>query len=229
MNQTNSDNFWPKAPSCANRSYDPSFDSSQDGALDLKLSELEVALGWQKEWKETVPDYRFSEALNIFPEARPAAKKILQERLKIVRKKISDLADERQSYIERNVNTAHFSKQNELMADANEKFDGYLASYEQEAKRIKGQLYGLSLKDTESNGHQLDINRAKDVPIKDIIKPNRYGFIRCPFHNDHTPSMRIYKHNAYCFAGCGNKDGIDLVMAIHGLDFKQAVMFLMKL
>ena len=34
------------------------------------------------------------------------------------------------------------------------------------------------------------------------IKPNRGGMIRCPFHNDRTPSMKIYQDHFHCF-GCG--------------------------
>ena len=34
------------------------------------------------------------------------------------------------------------------------------------------------------------------------IKPNRGGMIRCPFHNDRTPSMKIYEDHFHCF-GCG--------------------------
>ena len=34
------------------------------------------------------------------------------------------------------------------------------------------------------------------------FRPNRSGFIRCPFHKgDRTASLKIYKDNFYCF-GC---------------------------
>ncbi|MBR0173280.1 MAG: DNA primase [Lachnospiraceae bacterium] len=34
------------------------------------------------------------------------------------------------------------------------------------------------------------------------IKPNRGGMIRCPFHNDRTPSLKVYEDHFHCF-GCG--------------------------
>lgn len=32
--------------------------------------------------------------------------------------------------------------------------------------------------------------------------PNRSGFIRCPFHQERTPSMKLYDRRFHCF-GCG--------------------------
>lgn len=45
------------------------------------------------------------------------------------------------------------------------------------------------------------------VPMQDAARlygftPNRAGFIRCPFHNDKTPSLKLYSRSFYCF-GCG--------------------------
>ena len=34
------------------------------------------------------------------------------------------------------------------------------------------------------------------------MKGNRAGFIRCPFHNDRTPSLKLYDDHFHCF-GCG--------------------------
>lgn len=55
------------------------------------------------------------------------------------------------------------------------------------------------------------------------FEPNRSGFLHCPFHGgDRTPSLKVYPDGWHCF-GCG-KGGtvIDFVMALYGLDFKQA-------
>ena len=32
--------------------------------------------------------------------------------------------------------------------------------------------------------------------------PNKAGFIRCPFHQERTPSMKLYKNQFHCY-GCG--------------------------
>ena len=55
------------------------------------------------------------------------------------------------------------------------------------------------------------------------LKPNRSGFICCPFHQgDHTASLKIYKDSFYCF-GCGaSGDIFKFVMLMDGISFKDA-------
>ena len=53
----------------------------------------------------------------------------------------------------------------------------------------------------------------------------RGNFICCPFHNEKTPSLKLYDGNRgfYCF-GCGEHGSvIDFVMRYFGLDFKSAI------
>lgn len=53
------------------------------------------------------------------------------------------------------------------------------------------------------------------------IKVGRNGMCRCPFHDDHTPSMKVDKR-FICF-GCQEKgDVIDFVAKLFGLDVKEA-------
>lgn len=55
------------------------------------------------------------------------------------------------------------------------------------------------------------------------LKPNRAGFIKCPFHSsDRTASMKIYKDSYYCF-GCGaTGDIFAFVQNMDNCDFKTA-------
>lgn len=58
------------------------------------------------------------------------------------------------------------------------------------------------------------------------LVPNRAGFIYCPFHQEKTPSMKIYKDSFYCF-GCGeNGDVFSLVEKMDNLTFKEAYLSL---
>ena len=67
------------------------------------------------------------------------------------------------------------------------------------------------------------------VDIKSIaelygLEVNRSGMCNCPFHNEKTPSMKLYERDNkfYCF-GCGKSgDGIDLCAGITGLSSKDA-------
>lgn len=62
-----------------------------------------------------------------------------------------------------------------------------------------------------------------ELPMKTVIRfygfePNRSGFIRCPFHAERTPSLKIYPDRYKCF-GCGaGGDVIDFVSRLHNLD-----------
>lgn len=67
--------------------------------------------------------------------------------------------------------------------------------------------------------------RALSYPISDILKVNRNGFALCPFHNEKTGSLKVYKDNhAYCFGGCAKRyDAIDIEMKIRGTTFTEAL------
>ena len=49
------------------------------------------------------------------------------------------------------------------------------------------------------------------------LEVNLGGMVRCPFHEDHTPSMKLYEDHFYCF-GCGKHgDVIDLVAELFAI------------
>lgn len=74
----------------------------------------------------------------------------------------------------------------------------------------------------------------QDINLKQLIeqetgdKFNKEGYIRCPFHNEKTPSMSVKyfpdanKYRFKCW-GCGSKgDALDFVMKIKNFDYKSA-------
>ena len=49
------------------------------------------------------------------------------------------------------------------------------------------------------------------------LEVNFAGMVRCPFHEDHTPSMKLYEDHFYCF-GCGKHgDVISLVTELFAI------------
>lgn len=55
------------------------------------------------------------------------------------------------------------------------------------------------------------------------LKPNRSGLIRCIFHNDKSPSMKVDRRY-YCF-GCGcTGDAVDFTAQLFGIGLKDAAM-----
>ena len=50
----------------------------------------------------------------------------------------------------------------------------------------------------------------------------KHGFMRCPFHADRTPSLKLYGDHFHCF-GCGaHGDVIDLTVALLGCTKSEA-------
>jgi DNA primase len=77
-----------------------------------------------------------------------------------------------------------------------------------------------------------DIQRLRNIRINNIIgvvDSNRNVSIRCPFHNEKTPSFILYPDNSFHCFGC-NKNGqgaIDFCMEL-GYTFVQACGELVK-
>ena len=63
----------------------------------------------------------------------------------------------------------------------------------------------------------------QDVLLRYGYEPNRAKFICCPFHNEKTPSMKIFEKDYHCF-GCGaNGDVVSFIQMLFGLSFQDAL------
>lgn len=55
------------------------------------------------------------------------------------------------------------------------------------------------------------------------MQTNRNGYICCPFHKgDHTPSLKVYQRDFYCFACGASGDIFTFVQKMDNLSFKEA-------
>jgi len=77
------------------------------------------------------------------------------------------------------------------------------------------------------------IQTAREVPIEDLLDRSvrRSGHdlvCPCPFHDERTPSFRIYtqKNRGWCFGCNTGGDSIGIYQLLHGCDFKEAVLAL---
>lgn len=70
-----------------------------------------------------------------------------------------------------------------------------------------------------------DVNTAKSTPIESIIKVNGYGFAKCVYHEESTPSMKVYRKDNRAYSYCCGKasDAIDIYCAVHRCTFKEAI------
>jgi len=108
----------------------------------------------------------------------------------------------------------------------------YQISYQQEKiLRLNKLLYNAKQvigKDKERD-FKILIERAKQVPISDLLDIPYSQFIQCIFHKEKTASMKYNKktNTVHCFGACGTThDSIDVVRQLHGCDFKTALQIL---
>ena len=78
---------------------------------------------------------------------------------------------------------------------------------------------------TITNDH---VVQAKSYPLDQLAKPNSAGFVSCPFHEEKSPSCKIFKDNRWhCFGCQARGDAIDWVQKVHDLEFIDAVRFIL--
>jgi CHC2 zinc finger/Toprim domain len=77
----------------------------------------------------------------------------------------------------------------------------------------------------DSDDEDPDLSDALDnVPLADLVtEPLTSGQMCCPFHEDRTPSLRIYDDHYHCF-GCGaHGDQLNWLVDVEGMDHDDAV------
>jgi hypothetical protein len=71
---------------------------------------------------------------------------------------------------------------------------------------------------------------AKNVPMDRLLAmlniEVRRGYINCPYHEDKTPSCKVYKDSIYCFGCHTSADTIALVQHLNNYTFIQSINFL---
>jgi DNA polymerase len=77
-----------------------------------------------------------------------------------------------------------------------------------------------NLLDAETDDDDDDV----DVSLADLVgDPLIDGKIRCPFHDDHTPSLVIYSDHFHCFVCSAHGSAIDWLMTVEGMDRAEAI------
>ena len=104
--------------------------------------------------------------------------------------------------------------------------------------RLSGFAYYFNPEPNQKIPFRELIDRAKAVSIEDVATPylrkiRRYGnriSALCPFHNERTPSLSLYRStNSFHCYGCGEHGSVvDFVMKTQNLNFKEAVDYLVN-
>lgn len=197
-----------------------------NGAINLQSFLPKAKILWLPRHTKDITDYFFSfthedfiklvqEAESYFipinPDHDPTTKKGYKDLIR-------DYGSLWQVYLEKQRALKFKKKEWQFTEAIMEYLDKRKMYYEQRLDRIQ-RFDSVS---TESD----EIQKAKKAqPISNFIKFNRSGFAKCPWHEDGSPSLKYYHldNRVYCYGGCGNKDLIDVVMALERVDFTSAV------
>lgn len=110
---------------------------------------------------------------------------------------------------------------------ANEITIGFLEAVQEKQKErieeLEKKISFLNYKKKNGSITDIDIQKAKEVPLSTIITVPRSKKVLCYFHSDKVPSMHIYKTSYYCFSCGAHGDVISLVQKIYGLTFIEAI------
>jgi hypothetical protein len=207
--------------------------------LDRDILEQEYDI-WRKLPSPTPPDLR-----ETYPEALP----IVQQNLKIYKKLYkeseplyNELLEQLMILVYSNNDLPKEGYKDEKGFYVAGKNDGIkfvtrrfykdpVESIERHIKRLEHlvSLYTYKGGENANSVTPQDIQAARNIPIGSFVQVNRSGFCKCPFHNEGTPSCKIFPDNKFrCFGCDANGDVIDIVMKQNDLPFLDAVKFLLK-
>jgi len=70
-----------------------------------------------------------------------------------------------------------------------------------------------------------EIEKARAYPFENLIKFNKLGFALCPFHNEKSPSFKLYKkdNSVHCFSCKWTGDTIEFLMKTLDIPFIEVV------
>lgn len=157
-------------------------------------------------------------------------KKIFKDKLKELG---SDLYELRKNFIKDYGNCTN--KAEKLLVESSHKIrEGYLLSRIEEFEILLQVV-------TEKNGKSIDlkmqmrelIEKAKAIPITTVLSMLGIAidkhFIKCPNHDEGTPSCRIYENQNRYWSYCCNSggDSISLVQTVTGKNFRDTLRFLL--
>ena len=170
----------------------------------------------------------FPELIDTYPGCEKAAKRSAQSMIKELEKNISSLYDLRETLSD-HVNSVDFTRQRVLIEYYDDLIKRLQEGYEKEIKKYQYQLnYLANLGKPEAEKPKdpitpLRVEQARQYPISELLEIKR-GTTLCLWHDDHRPSMKIYRDNhVYCFVCNRRADSIDIYMSLNGVGFREAV------
>jgi len=186
---------------------------------------------WRAKQKSELPS-SLLDWLDVFPEAKGIAKAGLRDEIKFYSAAERDLYKELQSVKNEGAfaNGAKLVECEWLESITNDRIkDAQLI-----LRRLRWQLDAIDGRNVPSGVGitEQDKDAARRVPIIDFVQHKRQGknyVTKCIFHNDSHPSLTIFPDNRFkCFACDAHGDSIDFIKKLQGLEFIDAVKWILN-
>lgn len=225
-------------------------------------SELEYLFMIDKEeilWKASQPKLHFVELINIYAlgcvdpnktekenkklkaytgknRALRVAKKTEKLKLKYFKKRITEINNFQEDYLENRIYKMPWQEQNDFKEGSDKDFDEARRLIESEIAKTNMNLYYFDELGGKKPPKQFggispsDVLRAKEILITNFIQVDHSGFAKCPFHNETSASFKFYKdqNSWWCYSCQTGGSVVDFVMKQQNVDFLTAVKFLLK-
>lgn len=180
----------------------------------------------EKDWRKSLLKYSKKELVEMFPES----KKNISEKIREIKREHRSQKD-----LIKNVLGIYEGHKDAWFGDEFIKvfLMGDLLKYERRLRNLE--YFNNPYSKAKNKLNDIEIQRAREYPILEVAEAflkvqksgSRYKAL-CPFHEEKTSSFFMFPDNNrfYCF-GCHEKgDVIKLTMALHGINFIDAVKML---
>ncbi len=189
-------------------------------------SEHEFFRDLEDVWRESLPHLNDFEWLEVFPEARG----VLPEKIKEWEAEEQRLIGVAKKYLRESTSESYW----EIWVALRVLVEPRILAVAQHIARLKRQVSHLSPSPMQGRITDVEIQRAKDIPIASLFSSNlrktgRTFTTNCPLHADRSPSFVIYPetNSCWCFGCQQGGDSIALTQLLHGFPFIEAVKFLL--
>ena len=177
-------------------------------------------------WQQFQPHYSFYQLLEIFPMAKPDIKRSLLAKINQCQQNLVRAEEVRIDYNNKVLNRVNYEdKWFWSMIRDMIYVEPLTEGREATIKKCRFRLSALKPRVIPGRITEADIARAKETPLTDFLEVNHAGFARCPFHEDKTPSLKVYQNTNrwFCFSCNAGTDVVDFIQKRYGCDFITAV------
>lgn len=185
--------------------------------------EIEYIDKLEEEWKQQ-KILSIHELLIIFPEAKQIIIRTSKQKIKQLKEQLKNIRQVQWALVDNRTKDPVNKELFQLWIDDEEQ---QRKDIFKQIKRIIFTIQRIKNPEVIPTGKitEADIAHAKEVPLENFLQINQAGFAHCPFHQDKTPSLKIYKkqNRWFCFSCNSGCDIIDLIMRQDNCDFLTAV------